>query len=66
MFGPNKNKEGKYYLLASEWKNNTGKVTMKVKYISVPHKSGKAFITLNIKKLFQLEKEKRKAKGRKL
>jgi hypothetical protein len=66
MFGPNKNKEGKYYLLASEWKNNTGKVNYEGKIYFCTPQSGKAFITLNIKKLFQLEKEKRKAKGRKL
>ncbi len=66
MFGPNKTKGGRYYLLASDWKNNVGKVTYEGQTYFCSPESGKAYLTLDIKKLHQLEKDQRTAKGRKL
>lgn len=66
MFGANKGKGGRYYLLASDWKNNVGKVTYEGKTYFCTPESGKAFLTLDMKKLHQLEKDQRTAKGRKI
>jgi hypothetical protein len=66
MFGPNKSKGGRYYLLARDWQNNVGKVSYEGKTYFCTPESGKAFITLDLKKLHQLDKEQRTAKGRKL
>lgn len=66
MFGANKGKGGRYYLLASDWQNNVGKVTYEGKTFFCTPESGNAFITLDLKKLHQLEKQQRTAKGRKL
>jgi hypothetical protein len=66
MFGPNKGKGGRYYLLASDWKNDVGKVLYEGQTYFCTPESGKAFLTLDLKKLHQIEKDQRTAKGRKI
>ncbi len=66
MFGPNKGKGGRYYLLASDWQNDVGKVQYEGQTYFCTPASGKAFLTLDLKKLYQTEKDQRKAKGRKV
>jgi hypothetical protein len=66
MFGANKSQGGRYYLLASDWQNQVGKVQYEGKTYFCTPESGKAFLTLDLKKLYQIEKDKRTAKGRTL
>ncbi len=66
MFGANKGKGGRYYLLASDWQNQVGKVQYEGQTYYCTPESGKAFLTLDLKKLHQIELEKRTAKGRKI
>ncbi|CAN5187330.1 hypothetical protein BH09BAC1_BH09BAC1_12510 [soil metagenome] len=66
MFGANKGKGGRYYLLASDWKNDIGKVHYENQVYFCTPESGKAFLTLDLKKLHQIDVDKRTAKGRKL
>lgn len=66
MFGPNVGKGGRYYLLASDWKNNVGKVTYEGNTYYCTPESGKAFLTLDLKKLYQQDRDQRTAKGRKI
>lgn len=66
MFGPNKGRGGRYYLLASDWQNKVGKVQYEGQTFYCTPESGEAFLTLDLKKLHQIEKQQRTAKGRKI
>lgn len=64
MFGPVSSKGNKYYLLASDWKNGVGKVNYEDKTWYTTPESGKAFLMVDMKKIYQREKEQRRAPGR--
>lgn len=66
MFGPNMEKGGKYYLMASQWKNGIGKVTYEGREWYTNPESGEAFLLVNLNKLNELVVSQRKAKGRTL
>lgn len=64
MFGPVSSKGNRYYLLASDWKNGVGKVSYEDKTWYTTPESGKAFLMVDLKKIYQREKEQRRAPGR--
>ena len=66
MFGVNPNKGDKYHLLASEWKNQVGKVKYEDKEWFTNPNSGSAHLLIDLKKVYQRELNRRTAGGRKL
>ncbi len=64
MFGPDANRDDRYYVLASDWQNRIGKVNYEGKtwFMSTP--SGNAYLLVDLKKVNQYQKQQRQAKGR--
>lgn len=66
MFGPNPSKGNRYYLLASDWKNNIGKVTYDGNIYFTSPESGTSYLLVDMRKLRVVSKKERELKGRKI
>lgn len=66
MFGVNPNKGDRYHLLASDWKNQIGKVQYEGKEWFTNVNGGNAHLLIDLKKVYKRELNRRTAGGRKL
>lgn len=66
MFVPNPDRQGKYVLAAADWKNNVGKVNYDGRVFYCTPESGRAFLEIDMKNIAKIEKDTRKASGRKV
>lgn len=66
IFGPNPKMEGRYVLLASEWKNRRGKVTYAGEKFRTNEDAFYLNLMVNLKRIRTEEVENRQAKGRKV
>lgn len=63
-FGPNPERKGRYFLLASDWKNKIGTVHYQgQKYYTSPS-SSYVYLLVDMKKINKMNKDSRVAKGR--
>lgn len=65
-FGVNPERQNKYVLLASEWKNREGKVTYSGKTFSASAQSAETFLMVDLRKILKENVNARVAKGRKV
>lgn len=66
VFGPNPKMEGRYVLLASEWKNRRGTVTYSGQKFRTNEDAFHLNLIVNLKRIRTDEVEARRAKGRKI
>ena len=66
MFGPNSSKGNRYYLLASDWKNDVGKVTYEGKIYFTSPESGRSYLMVDMRKMKVISKKEKNLKGRKV
>lgn len=66
VFGPNPKMDGRYVLLASEWKNRTGKVTYAAQKFRTDGDAAFTTLLVNLKRVRKFEVENHTAKGRKI
>ncbi|MCB0546983.1 MAG: hypothetical protein KDD19_05300 [Phaeodactylibacter sp.] len=66
VFGPNPKVEGRYVLLASEWKRRAGMVTYEGKKWNVDNRSAYASLLVDLKKVNKISVESRTARGRRV
>ena len=66
IFGPNPKKGARYVLLATEWKNNRGKVKYDGQQYFTTRESGLAALLVNLKQSKKVRVKSRAAKGREI
>lgn len=66
VFGPNPKMDGRYVLLASEWKSRRGKVTYAGQKFTTDGDAAFTTLLVNLKRVQKFEVENRTARGRKI
>jgi hypothetical protein len=66
MFGPNPKRRGIYVLLASEWKDRTGKVRYDDKFYFTDERSAIASLMIDLRKVKRIEVATHTARGRRV
>ena len=66
MFGPNPKHNGRYVVLASEWKRNTGEVTYGGKKWRVSSQAAYAALMVDLRKISKMDVSRRVVRGRKV
>ena len=66
VFGPNPKVNGRYVLLASEWKRRSGMVTYEEKKWQVDNNSAYASLLVDLKKVNKVSVDSRTAPGRRI
>jgi hypothetical protein len=66
MFGPNPKRRGTYVLLASEWKDRSGKVRYDDKFYLTDERSALAALMVDLRKVKRVEVASQTARGRKV
>ncbi len=66
MFGPNPKRQGSYVLLASEWKNRSGKVRYDNQFFFANEPSAMASLLVDLRKIRKVEVSSKTERGRRV
>lgn len=66
MFGPNPKRQGSYVLLASEWKNQYGKVRYDDRFFFTDEQSAMASLLVDLQKIRKVEVNSKTERGRRV